>query len=207
MPALIAKFMAWFLNDDGTISSAAIRGFIPAGFYMDSATLLSANTDWLLCDGSTVSQADFPELYAAIGGTYGTASAGYFKLPDCRARFRLAVGSLTSGALVALGRTGGEESHVLTEAEGALGAHTHGVGNAKVVSPLIGELQLTELYGTTGITEQPVFGFGPVPVPTDPEASTITEVNLGTTPPMSETDAVGHNTMPPYIGCYTYIKS
>ncbi len=36
----------------------------------------------LLCDGSEVSQASFPELYGYLGDTQGAAAAGNFKLPD-----------------------------------------------------------------------------------------------------------------------------
>lgn len=36
----------------------------------------------LLCDGSEVSQLDFPELFVHLGDTQGAAAAGNFKLPD-----------------------------------------------------------------------------------------------------------------------------
>jgi microcystin-dependent protein len=36
----------------------------------------------LLCDGSEVDQDDYPLLFDAIGDTYGSAAAGYFRLPD-----------------------------------------------------------------------------------------------------------------------------
>lgn len=36
---------------------------------------------WLYCDGGVVPQSTYPALYAVIGSKYGSASAGYFKLP------------------------------------------------------------------------------------------------------------------------------
>jgi microcystin-dependent protein len=43
---------------------------------------------WLLCDGRAVSQADYPELAAALGTSWGPADAGgSFTLPDFRGQF------------------------------------------------------------------------------------------------------------------------
>ena len=39
-------------------------------------------TGFLVCDGSTVSIATYPDLYAIIGTTYGSGGAGTFKTPD-----------------------------------------------------------------------------------------------------------------------------
>ena len=41
---------------------------VPAGF--------------LLCNGDEMSQSQYPDLYGQIGGVFGTAAAGNFKLPD-----------------------------------------------------------------------------------------------------------------------------
>jgi microcystin-dependent protein len=43
---------------------------------------------WLVCDGRTVNESDFPQLHQAIGELYGKgANAGEFKLPDYRGMF------------------------------------------------------------------------------------------------------------------------
>jgi hypothetical protein len=44
----------------------------------------------LLCDGREVSQISFPELYAYLGDSQGTAAAGNFKLPDFLSGFSAA---------------------------------------------------------------------------------------------------------------------
>jgi microcystin-dependent protein len=43
---------------------------------------------WLLCDGSTVSRAQYPQLFSTIGTTYGAGDgSSTFQLPDLRGRF------------------------------------------------------------------------------------------------------------------------
>ena len=61
---------------------------------------------WLLCDGSELLIADYPDLYATVGNIYGTASdADHFVLPDCRGRSPFGadanndVGTSSDGAL------------------------------------------------------------------------------------------------------------
>jgi len=45
---------------------------------------------YLLCDGALVSRVEYPNLYQAIGSTYGASAGGeYFRLPDLRGRFAL----------------------------------------------------------------------------------------------------------------------
>lgn len=56
---------------------------------------------WLLCDGSEVAIADYEDLYTAIGNTFGTASAGNFKLPNLIGKF--AQGAATAGTEKAAG--------------------------------------------------------------------------------------------------------
>ncbi len=43
---------------------------------------------WLVCAGQSVSQKDYPELYAAVGSSWGGAPEGTFRLPDFRGHFR-----------------------------------------------------------------------------------------------------------------------
>ena len=42
---------------------------------------------WLECDGSSVLRATYPNLFAAIGTTYGSADGTHFSLPDARGYF------------------------------------------------------------------------------------------------------------------------
>lgn len=69
-------------------------------------------TGWLECDGSSITQLDYPELYALIGGT----------LPNFKGR--VLVGQDTSQTeFDTLGETGGEKTHKLTVNE--MPSHSH----------------------------------------------------------------------------------
>lgn len=42
---------------------------------------------FLICNGNEYRITDYPELYEAIGDKYGSATSGYFRVPDYRGRF------------------------------------------------------------------------------------------------------------------------
>lgn len=51
-------------------------------------TVNSAPSGWLKANGSTISRAYYPDLFAAIGTTYGAGDGSTtFKIPDCRGEF------------------------------------------------------------------------------------------------------------------------
>jgi len=66
-----------------------VGAFIDFGSDSDPALL---NVRALVCDGSTISQATYPELYAAIGTKWNTGGepVGTFRLPAARGKFRRA---------------------------------------------------------------------------------------------------------------------
>ena len=89
---------------------------------------------WLVCDGTSLVRADYPELHTLITNTYGTYPSGTtFLLPDMRTRVPLGYSASTLGSgdaqrtPKAIAAVGGEESHTLTEAE--LRGHTHVIAN------------------------------------------------------------------------------
>lgn len=75
---------------------------------------------WLLCNGSPVNKADYPELYAVLLGKVGEDTLT-FNLPDFSDRIPMGAGSV-----VDVLATGGEAAHTLTVEE--LPAHVHDVG-------------------------------------------------------------------------------
>jgi len=103
-----------------------------AGDFSNTATRPSEN--WLLCDGSQVSQTKYNELFNVLGGANNLypqvtpADPGNFYLPDLRGRMVLGVDTMnnvsgtgggaanriTNNAAAAVGRTGGAESRVLS---------------------------------------------------------------------------------------------
>ncbi len=47
----------------------------------------TAPEGWLLCNGDSVSQDDYPDLFDVIGTNFGTDGSGNFNLPDLRGMF------------------------------------------------------------------------------------------------------------------------
>jgi microcystin-dependent protein len=72
---------------------------------------------WALCEGQLLQVAQNQPLYSLLGTTYG-GSGRTFALPDLRGRV-----PLNFGENFAIGQRGGEEAHVLSEAE--MPAHSH----------------------------------------------------------------------------------
>lgn len=119
----------------------------PAGIVMSFAGA-TAPQGYLLCDGSAVSRTDYADLFTAIGTTYGAGDGSTtFNVPDLSGRVVIGVSQSH-----ALGTTGGEAAHVLTEQE--LPTHSHTVpahGHANDITATTPQLSHT-------IT-QPVFKY------------------------------------------------
>src|SRR5688572_9140774 len=96
----IKKTMAGLLEDllvrmtlvERRLSKATGGGGGGGGDYLVQAGLLqpygggSVPSGWLVCDGASVSRSAYPQLFAAIGTTWGSASAATFNVPDLRGR-------------------------------------------------------------------------------------------------------------------------
>lgn len=81
-------------NDDGSLNDSAIHSVLPAGVIVPYAGA-AAPTGYLLCNGASVLRASYPDLFTAIGTTYGSADGTHFNLPDGRGRALLGVGAST----------------------------------------------------------------------------------------------------------------
>ena len=80
---------------------------------------------WLLCDGGEISIYQYAELYSLMGDTFGSATAGFFKLPDTRGRVLGNVQQSTGTSYYCVGDTTGTETHTLTIPE--MPTHDHGI--------------------------------------------------------------------------------
>lgn len=78
---------------------------------------------WLLCDGSSLLRADYPDLFGLVGTAYGSTDGNHFNLPDLRGRVPIMAGTASGLTPRSLGDVIGEETHVLSTAE--LATHTH----------------------------------------------------------------------------------
>lgn len=93
------------------------------------------HNEWFICDGRSLSRAEYPELFEVIGTSFGNNDGLTFKLPDARGRVPGIVGDGTGLTSRELGDTVGAEtttltvnnlpSHSHTGTTNSDGAHTH----------------------------------------------------------------------------------
>lgn len=142
-------------------------------------------TGWLRCTGSYILRADYPDLFALIGTTYGSSLATNFALPNLMDRLPLGKGS----EFPTLGATGGEINHILASNEIPSHYHNNGIADDKVT---------TFVYGPTSAGMPGLATRGIV----DESASLSYQ---------GKTSSVGgnfaHNNMPPYQVFHFIIKA
>lgn len=135
----------------------------------------------LLCDGSHVSNVDYPDLWNIIGTTYGGTGETDFALPDLQGK--VAIGENGSHAL---GSAGGSETVTLTTAEMPSHAHTD-LGHSH-----------SEITATPSVAELPV-----VPVPAAVPGIGVT--GIGAANIQASGGGNAHNNMQPYLTLKYYI--
>jgi microcystin-dependent protein len=119
-PSLGDQFGDWVWGGSSWLQAQTLPGGLPAGSIIQWGGS-AAPVNWLLCDGSAVSRADYGSLFAAIGTSYGSGDGSTtFNLPDLRGR--VPVGK-NGGSFGTLGTTGGSETVALTT--GQIPAHNH----------------------------------------------------------------------------------
>lgn len=145
--------------------------------------------NWLICDGSAISRANYASLFAAIGVTYGAGDGSTtFNLPNLKGR--AVVGRDSSQTeFDTLGETGGAKTHTLTTSE--MPSHKH--------------TESRRIYGAS--TGNSHFGY------TIDTTDTTVRLNqvAGTSDAHSLTDFTGgggaHNNLQPYIVLNYIIKT
>lgn len=81
-----------------------------------------------LCDGSSLSKTDYPELFKVIGNTFG-GTGDVFRLPNLKGMFVVGYNA-DDPDYNAVGKAGGEKTHKLTAEESALPTHNHEIVDA-----------------------------------------------------------------------------
>jgi len=122
-------------TDVATVAQIGGAGGVPVGSIVEWPSV-TPPTGWLICAGQSLSRSAYPELFAVLGTTYGSASSSTFNLPDYRGRASagLDVDSggyadrLTTPNSRTLGATGGAQSVTLTTDQ--MPAHTHTVSGS-----------------------------------------------------------------------------
>lgn len=158
--------------------SAVNAAAVPSGAISAFAGA-TAPSGWVLCDGSSLLRSVYPNLFTAIGTTWGSVDALHFTVPDLRGRTTIGAGTGSGLTTRTLATTGGEETHQLTTAE--LASHTHG---------------LTQLVSNIAGT---VSGGGAINAQTNRTAITQTTDSAGSNTP--------HNNMQPFAVTNWIIKT
>lgn len=150
----------WFENGDVAVSFAVeeaermLESYIFMGFNPIPIGLIhvfgaaAAPQGYLLCDGASYATIDYPELFAAIGYSFGGAGAN-FNVPALINR--VVVGS---GDIWSIGATGGEQDVFLDVAE--MPSHTHIDSGHQHSIPLITSLPAQAGAGFAGNVTVPV---------------------------------------------------
>lgn len=119
---------------------------------------------WLLCNGQTVSIADYEVLYAVVGTTFGGTGVTTFALPNLNGRVAVGAGSGPGLSSYQPGQTGGVETVTLTS--GQMPPHSHATsaaGSATSKSPVdalpaSGNVALHNDAPTTEVSVTPAAG-------------------------------------------------
>ncbi len=111
-----------------SVSGSFLGGLsLPVGTvlpFAGSSAYVDANLDgWLVCDGRPLQQAQYPELFAVIGTTYGS-NGGQFLIPNLKGRFPVGFDNQQT-EFNTTGKTGGSKSSTLKSEN--LAAHAHGI--------------------------------------------------------------------------------
>ena len=115
---------------DELIALALPLGTIQMYTKSTAPTATTNGGTWLICDGTAVSRTTYAALYSLVGTTYGVGDgSNTFNIPDMRSRSPIGynTASISGRSTRAIAASGGEEGHVLTEAE--LDEHNHALPN------------------------------------------------------------------------------
>ena len=109
----------------GTSGSPLWEGAdIPVGtINMYAGATTDVPTGWLLCNGAAVSRTTYAQLFAVLDTEYGTGDGSTtFNVPDFVTTNKFPRAATNDAGR---GTTGGESTHILTEAELATHSHSH----------------------------------------------------------------------------------
>jgi microcystin-dependent protein len=106
--------LATVADSKASQQAGGASALMPSGVILPFAGSTSP-TGWIVCDGAAYSQADYSELFAALGSAYNTQvnpttgaawaapSAGQFRVPDMRGLFLRGEGTASGGDAVSVG--------------------------------------------------------------------------------------------------------
>jgi microcystin-dependent protein len=158
-------------------------------------------TNWMLADGRSLLRSSYPDLFTAIGTTYGAVDGTHFNLPDLRSR--MIYGATGLGAQ---GATGGEATHLLTAAESGLPAHSTGNENQNHGHGADPSMFGYHASGPSGTLKGYISGSGVAGYETYQSVVTALENAVHNHSVAAAAAAQAHNNLPPYILIAQIIK-
>jgi len=112
----------------GSIPPDRVQSGVPTIYDSDPVGTIKAYsgavipTNWVLADGRSLLRTDYPDLFTAIGTTYGAADSDHFNIPDLRNRFIYGASGANANA------KGGTTQETLDTTK--IPAHTHTISPA-----------------------------------------------------------------------------
>ena len=109
------------VSANDAVNVAQLGGALPAGFIGMYGSDVPPSAAWLACDGAAYSRAAYPDLFAAIGVSYGSGDgATTFNVPNLNSRFPFGASA---------GQTGGSNDAVAVSHSHTVGSHSHTMGS------------------------------------------------------------------------------
>lgn len=99
---------------------------MPIGSIILYPKVTPPNTKWMLCEGQTLDNTLYPELFSLIQYDFGGAGTS-FSLPDMRSKFVAGFNATAAPEYQTIGQGGGSDTVTLTGQQSGTAAHTHTV--------------------------------------------------------------------------------
>lgn len=107
----------------------SIKSIIPVGTVFPFAGT-SAPEGWMMCDGRSLNNVDYPELFSVLGYSHGGNLTSTFNIPDYRGRFLRGSDNMGT-AQGAAGRDPDRSTRTAMNANGNTGASVNYVGSVQ----------------------------------------------------------------------------
>lgn len=182
---------------EGLRDGTAITGIFPAGIIMSFSGAASP-TGFLLCDGAAVSRGTYSTLFSVISTTYGAGDGSTtFNVPNLKGKSVIGYNA-SETEFNALGKTGGEKTHILTTGE--MPSHNHAISDPGHSHGLPGDPIFTSAGGNSrayngGSGQQFQWSIGGV----QPAGTGISVQSAGS--------SGAHNNLAPYMSLNYIIKT
>lgn len=121
------------IQTEVTDINISLTDSMPIGSMMMYPTAIAPNSKWSICEGQTLATALYPDLFSAIGYSFGGAGL-FFSLPDLRSKFIVGYDAIAAPEYQTIGQGGGQDNVVLIDSQIPKHNHTVGSGDGATIS-------------------------------------------------------------------------